>query len=79
MGNHSLLQPSMRLLIACLVTPFLFGCGSAIYPDMNLDPAKNNKVTFQRDAVDCANAYPYVDSGAHVKYRIACMNLKGWQ
>ena len=49
-----------------------------IYPDVNVDPAKSNKATFQRDAVDCAQSYPEYGSGVHVKQRIACMNLKGW-
>ncbi len=59
-----------------LVASVLFGCSS--YPDVNSDPAKNNKPTFQRDAVECAQSYPEVGSGVHVKQRIACMNLKGW-
>jgi hypothetical protein len=72
--------PSMRVLLKALVdlsiASALFGCSS--YPDVNSDPAKNNKVTFQRDAVDCAQAYPESGSGVHVRQRIACMNLKGW-
>ena len=79
MGNHRLLQPNIRLLIASFVAIFSFGCGSMAYPDVNVDPAKNNKVTFQRDALDCAKAYPVVDSGAHIRQRISCMNLKGWR
>lgn len=67
-----------RLLSASLVALSLFGCGLLIYPDVNSDPAKNNQATFQRDAVDCAKAYPTVDSGAYIKQRIACMKLKGW-
>ena len=54
----------------------LVGC--SLYPDVNADPAKNNKATFQRDALDCAQAYPESSSGAHIKQRISCMNLKGW-
>jgi hypothetical protein len=50
-----------------------------IYADVNIDPSKNNKAAFQLDAIDCAKAYPYVDSGAHIKQRIGCMNLKGWR
>jgi hypothetical protein len=73
------MQYKTRLLIDCLLVTSLFGCGSMIYPDVNVDPVKNNKATFQQDALDCAKSYPYVDSGAHVKYHIACMNLKGWQ
>jgi hypothetical protein len=48
------------------------------YPDINKDPAKNNKATFQRDALDCAAAYPTVGVGGYIKERIGCMNLKGW-
>ena len=71
---HAFLKASVGLLVAST----LFGCGSVIYPEVNVDPAKNNKATFQRDAVDCAQSYPESGSGVHVKQRIACMNLKGW-
>jgi hypothetical protein len=57
---------------------FLLGCGSMIYPDVNVDSAKNNKETFQRDAIDCAKSFPESGSGVHIKQRIGCMNLKGW-
>jgi hypothetical protein len=73
--------PSIRVLMKALanlsILSTIFGC--SLYPDVNSDPAKNNKVTFQRDAVDCAQAYPESGSGVHVKQRIACMNLKGWR
>ncbi|QWE18956.1 hypothetical protein [Polynucleobacter corsicus] len=65
-----------KITMTLLVGSFLMGCSS--YPDVNTDPAKNNKVTFQRDALDCAQSYPDSGSGVHVKQRIACMNLKGW-
>jgi len=71
---HTLLKASVGLLLVSI----LFGCGSMIYPDANVDPAKNNKATFQRDAVDCAQSYPESGSGVYFKQRIACMNLKGW-
>ncbi len=58
------------------VGSILMGC--SLYPDVNTDPAKNNKATFQRDALDCAQAYPEAGSGVHIKQRISCMNLKGW-
>jgi hypothetical protein len=61
-------------LTSCI---FLLGCST--YPDVNKDPAKNNKTTFQVDAIDCAKAYPESGSGSYVRERIACMNLKGWQ
>ena len=78
MKDLSLIHASVKASVGLLVISVLFGCGSMIYPDVNVDPAKNNKVTFQRDAVDCAQSYPETGSGVHVKQRIACMNLKGW-
>jgi hypothetical protein len=62
-----------------LVATVLFGCRSMTYPDVNVDSTKNNKATFQRDAIDCALSYPESGSGMHVKQRIGCMNLKGWR
>jgi len=44
----------------------LLGCGSIIYPDVNEDPAKNNKAAFRRDALDCADAYPESGLGVHI-------------
>ena len=67
----------MKTLSNLFLLITLFGC--SLYPDVNSDPAKNNKATFQRDALDCAKAYPEAGSGVHVKQRIACMNLKGWK
>ena len=63
-------------VFALLVGSILMGC--SLYPDVNTDPAKNNKATFRQDALDCAQSYPESGSGAHVKQRISCMNLKGW-
>ena len=65
-----------EVAFALLVGAIFMGC--SLYPDVNDDPAKNNKATFQRDALDCAKAYPTVESGSHIKQRIGCMNLKGW-
>jgi hypothetical protein len=65
-----------KVFFGLLLSYILMGCSS--YPDMNTDPAKNNKVTFRQDALDCARAYPETGSGTHVKQRIGCMNLKGW-
>jgi uncharacterized membrane protein len=59
-----------------LMALLLLGC--SLYPDVNTDPAKNNKATFRQDALDYAQAYPETGSGAHIKQRIGCMNLKGW-
>jgi hypothetical protein len=77
MKRASLIQTSLKFLSSCLVTSALLGCSS--YPDINSDPAKNNKATFQRDALECAQAYPEAGSGVHIRQRIACMNLKGWR
>jgi len=65
-----------KLTFALLVGSVLVGCSS--YPDVNTDPAKNNKATFRQDALDCAQSYPESASGTHIKRRIGCMNLKGW-
>jgi hypothetical protein len=64
------------LIIIFLMATGLLGC--SLYPDINSNPAKNNKVTFQKDAIDCAQTYPESGSGVHIKQRIGCMNLKGW-
>ncbi len=78
MNGLSLMYLPLKAMVGLLVSSVLFGCGSMIYPDVNVDSVKNNKVTFQRDAVDCAQSYPESGSGVHVKQRIACMNIKGW-
>jgi hypothetical protein len=71
------IRTALKISIGFLMFTALFACSS--YPDVNSDPAKNNKETFQRDALDCAQSYPEAGSGVHVKQRIACMNLKGWK
>jgi hypothetical protein len=70
--NKYFAETFFGLLLSCI----LLGC--SLYPDINKDPTKNNKATFQRDAIDCAQAYPEAGSGVHVRQRINCMNLKGW-
>ena len=69
-------QHLMKITIALLAGSILMGC--SLYPDVNSDPAKNNKATFRQDALDCAQSYPESASGTHIKQRIGCMNLKGW-
>jgi hypothetical protein len=66
----------MEVTFVLLVGSILTGC--SLYPDVNTDQAKNNKATFQLDALDCAQSYPESRSGIHVKQRIGCMNLKDW-
>jgi hypothetical protein len=65
-----------KVTITLLVGSILMGC--SLYPDVNTDPAKNNKATFRQDALDCAQSYPESGSGVNIKQRIGCMNLKGW-
>jgi hypothetical protein len=69
-------QTALKTLIGFWMAATLFACTS--YPDVNRDPAKNNKVNFQQDAIDCAQSYPEAGSGVHIRQRIGCMNLKGW-
>jgi hypothetical protein len=76
MKGLSSLHLPLKLSASLLMGSLLLACHS--YPQVNRDPAKNNKASFQRDALDCARAYPESSSGAHVKQRIGCMNLKGW-
>jgi len=71
------MQTLRKVLTIFLMATALFACSS--YPDINSDPAKNNKATFRQDALDCAKSYPESGSGAYVKQRISCMNLKGWR
>jgi hypothetical protein len=56
----------------------LLACSGPQFPKTNSDPAKNNPKTFNQDLNDCLAVYPEVYSGAHIKQRISCMNLKGW-
>ena len=69
-------QVQLRAKISLLIVFALCACSS--YPQVNSDPTKNNRATFQRDAIDCAKSYPEAGSGVHVKERITCMNIKGW-
>jgi hypothetical protein len=76
MRRLALMQGTLKVLGSYWIVATLLAC--SLYPDVNRDPAKNNKASFQRDAVDCAQSYPESGSGVHVKQRIGCMNLKGW-
>jgi hypothetical protein len=77
MKASSTIQHRCKALLGIWISAFLFGCSS--YPDVNTDPAKNNRATFRQDAMDCAQAYPESGSGVHYKQRISCMKLKGWK
>ena len=49
------------------------------FPSENQDPAKNNKVTYNKDLSDCKEDYPEAGSGVHIRQWINCMKLKGWK
>ena len=68
----------IRYLLIALTLFMLLACSGPQFPKTNSDPAKNNAKTFNQDLNDCLAAYPETPSGAHVKERISCMNLKGW-
>jgi len=76
MRRLALMQGTLKVLGSYWIVATLLACSS--YPDVNRDPAKNNKTSFHQDAIDCAQSYPESGSGVHVKQRIGCMNLKGW-
>jgi hypothetical protein len=69
-------KTTLKLLSGFWMATALLSCTS--YPSVHSDPAKNNQASFQRDAIDCAQAYPDPGSGVNIKQRIGCMNLKGW-
>ena len=72
------LRGRMRFFVnSALIMCVLTACST--YPDNNIDPAKNTKAIFERDAIECAQAYPEAPSGVHVRQRINCMKLKGWR
>jgi outer membrane biogenesis lipoprotein LolB len=76
MTVFSFIHSRYKVLLGLWISAILFGC--SLYPDVNNDPAKNNKATFQQDALDCAQSYPETGSGVYVRQRIGCMNMKGW-
>ena len=49
------------------------------FPSENVDPAKNNKVNFQKDLRECKEDHPESGTGLHYNRWIDCMNLKGWK
>lgn len=48
-------------------------------PSENVDPAKNNKPTYNKDLKECQEDYPEVGSGVHLRQWMNCMKLKGWK
>jgi hypothetical protein len=61
-------------LLFCVLS--VVACSS--FPSENKDPAKNNKVTYNKDLGDCKEDYPESGSGVHIRQWINCMKLKGW-
>jgi hypothetical protein len=48
-------------------------------PSENVDPAKNNKLTYNKDLKECREDYPEAGSGVHLRQWVNCMKLKGWK
>ena len=48
-------------------------------PTANLDPAKNNKASYNKDLKECQEDYAQTSSGSHIRQWIGCMNTKGWR
>jgi hypothetical protein len=65
------------LSLFILVAMGLVACAS--FPSENLDPAKNNKSTYNKDLKECKEDYPEAGSGVHIRQWINCMKLKGWR
>ena len=69
--------PTLRLTALAFSVAVLTACAGI--PDKNLDPAKNNQATFQKDLRECKQDYPETGSGIHIRQWQGCMNLKGWR
>ena len=50
MKSASLMQDQLKALAGLSIASTLLGC--SLYPNVNSDPAKNNTVALQHDAVD---------------------------
>lgn len=58
----------------------IVGCsGRYAIPTQNVDPAKNNRASFNKDFSECKEDWPEAGSGVHVRQWENCMNLKGWK
>jgi hypothetical protein len=66
-----------RLIGIAFVTFGLAACTH--FPNQNLDPAKNNRSTYQKDLNECKEDHPESSAGLHYSRWIDCMNLKGWR
>ena len=65
------------IFLLFLVTVGLLACVSM--PSENWDPAKNNKVMYNKDLKECQEDYPETGSGVHLRQWMNCMKLKGWK
>ena len=70
-------QCALRLLSFGFLIVSVISCAS--FPSENQDPAKNNKVTYNKDLKECKEDYLETPSGTHIRQWIGCMNLKGWK
>ncbi|MBU3540785.1 hypothetical protein [Polynucleobacter sp. UB-Tiil-W10] len=66
-----------RLMTLFFLPTLIISCAS--FPSENQDPAKNNKVTYNKDLKECKEDYQETPSGTHIRQWIGCMNLKGWK
>ena len=73
----SIYPRSGTIFLLFLVTVGLLACVSM--PSENRDPAKNNKVTYNKDLKECQEDYPETGSGVHLRQWMNCMKLKGWK
>ncbi|WP_048812041.1 hypothetical protein [Polynucleobacter asymbioticus] len=67
----------MRVLVILMSGIFLVACSQ--FPTTHPDAAKNNPTQYRADMRDCARNYPESGTGAYLKQRVSCMELKGWQ
>ena len=77
MHKREVMKNKLALVIQLLCISILISCTS--FPSENQDPAKNNKVTYNKDMKECKEDYPETPSGTHIRQWINCMNLKGWK
>ena len=71
------IQLSLKSIVITYIGLLTVACTS--FPSENVDPAKNNKVNFQKDLNECKEDHPESGTGLHYKRWIDCMNLKGWK
>lgn len=77
MSQQAHIQSSLKsIAISCMS---LLAMACTTFPSENTDPAKNNKVSYQKDLNECKEDHPESSAGLHYKRWIDCMNLKGWK